>query len=46
MMRGFNDCASEAETIITGGQSVMNPWPIIGGVANVVCDENEYNKVN
>jgi selenide,water dikinase len=25
---------------------VLNPWPIIGGVANVVCDENEYVKVN
>jgi selenide,water dikinase len=24
----------------------MNPWPIIGGVANVVCDESEYVKVN
>jgi selenide,water dikinase len=20
----------------------MNPWPIIGGVANVVCQEDEY----
>ena len=24
----------------------MNPWPIIGGVANVVCFENEYLPVN
>lgn len=24
----------------------MNPWPIIGGVANVVCHESEYIKVN
>jgi len=38
MIRGFNDCATEAKTMITGGQSIMNPWPIIGGVANVVCD--------
>ena len=37
MMRGFNDCAVEADTKITGGQSIMNPWPIIGGVANVMC---------
>lgn len=42
MIRGFNDCASEAGTLITGGQSIMNPWPIIGGVANVVCREDEY----
>ncbi len=24
MIRGFNDCASEANTMITGGQSIMN----------------------
>lgn len=24
----------------------MNPWPIIGGVANVICHEEEYIKVN
>jgi len=46
MIRGFNDCATEAGTKITGGQSIMNPWPIIGGVANVVCHESEYIKVN
>lgn len=34
MIRGFNDCCIEADTQITGGQSIMNPWPIIGGVAN------------
>jgi len=32
--------------MITGGQSIMNPWPIIGGVANVVCREDEYIKPN
>ena len=46
MIRGFNDCAKEADTLITGGQSVMNPWHIIGGVANVVCFEDEYVPVN
>lgn len=46
MIRGFNDCATEAGTMVTGGQSVMNPWPIIGGIANVTCFENEYQKVN
>jgi len=24
----------------------MNPWPVIGGVANVVCHESEYVQVN
>lgn len=46
MIRGFDDCAKEAGTQITGGQSIMNPWPIIGGVANVMCQSNEYTKPN
>lgn len=46
MIRGFNDCAVEAKTIVTGGQSINNPWPIIGGVANVICREEEYIKPN
>lgn len=33
MMKGFNDKAQEAGTKVTGGQSVMNPWPMIGGTA-------------
>lgn len=46
MIKGFNDCATEAGTKITGGQSIMNPWPIIGGVANVVCNEAEFIRPN
>ena len=46
IMRGFNDCAEEAGSMVTGGQSVMNPWPIIGGTAIVMCDESEYLPVN
>lgn len=46
MMRGFNDCATEAKTRITGGQSIMNPWPMIGGVANVMCHQSEYIRPN
>ena len=30
MMIGFNDCCLLANTNVTGGQSVLNPWPIIG----------------
>ena len=37
MIRGLDDCAKEAGTKVTGGQTIMNPWPIIGGVANVMC---------
>ncbi|KAA0152704.1 hypothetical protein FNF27_06448 [Cafeteria roenbergensis] len=39
MMRGFNDCAEEAATSVTGGQTVKNPWPIIGGTATAVVKE-------
>eukprot|EP00002_Diphylleia_rotans_P026657 TRINITY_DN5329_c0_g1_i1.p1 TRINITY_DN5329_c0_g1~~TRINITY_DN5329_c0_g1_i1.p1 ORF type:complete len:306 (-),score=54.61 TRINITY_DN5329_c0_g1_i1:629-1546(-) len=42
MMRGFNDLAREAGTHVTGGQSVLNPWPIIGGVATAVLREEEF----
>lgn len=41
-MRGFNDTATAAGTKVTGGQSVINEWPIIGGVANVVLPESEF----
>mmetsp|Transcript_25526 Transcript_25526/g.25319 ORF Transcript_25526/g.25319 Transcript_25526/m.25319 type:complete len:269 (+) Transcript_25526:383-1189(+) len=42
MIRGFNDTAEEAGTAITGGQSILNPWPIIGGVANTVVKKDEF----
>lgn len=42
MMRGFNDTAREAGTSVTGGQTVQNPWPIIGGVASSLCRESEF----
>jgi len=41
IIEGFNDVAKEAETEVTGGQSVLNPWPIIGGVATSVCTQEE-----
>jgi len=41
MIRGFNDLARKAETNVTGGQTVMNPWPIVGGVAMSVRSERE-----
>lgn len=42
MIEGFNDQAKIANTKITGGQTVKNPWPIIGGVASSVCKKNEF----
>ncbi|XP_013117969.1 inactive selenide, water dikinase-like protein [Stomoxys calcitrans] len=42
IMRGFKDSALEAGTTVTGGQSVVNPWCTIGGVASTICQPNEY----
>src|SRR4051794_41167438 len=33
IIRGFDDTCKLAGTAVTGGQTVKNPWPIIGGVA-------------
>lgn len=42
IMRGFKDSALEAGTTVTGGQTVVNPWCTVGGVASTVCQPNEY----
>jgi selenide,water dikinase len=42
MVKGFRDACTEAETAVTGGQTVLNPWPIIGGVATSVVTREEY----
>jgi len=42
MVRGFRDACTEAGTAITGGQTVLNPWPIIGGVATSIVAEGEF----
>lgn len=42
MMRGFNDTCKAAGTSVTGGQTVLNPWPIIGGVATSVALEGGF----
>ena len=42
MIRGFIDTCTEAGTLVTGGKSVLGPWPIIGGVANTVVRKEEY----
>lgn len=41
LIRGFNDLAKEAGTNCTGGQTVLNPWPIIGGTAHTVCGNED-----
>merc|ERR1719412_3586404 len=41
MMKGFQDTAREAGCLVTGGQTVMNPWVTIGGVASTVCSQED-----
>jgi len=41
IIQGFNDLANEAGTMVTGGQTVLNPWPIIGGVATSICKSED-----
>jgi len=41
MIEGFNDQAKSADTAVSGGQTVRNPWPIIGGVATSICSESD-----
>ena len=40
MMRGFQDTAREAGCLVTGGQTVVNPWCTVGGVASTVCTKD------
>ena len=41
VMKGFSDLALEAGTTINGGQTVINPWYIVGGVASSVVTKDE-----
>lgn len=41
IMKGFAERVRKASTSVTGGQTVMNPWPLIGGVAMRVVAESE-----
>eukprot|EP00796_Vickermania_ingenoplastis_P006752 gene6752-4844_t len=41
ILRGFAERVSLAQTRVTGGQTVMNPWPLIGGVAMSVVAASE-----
>eukprot|EP00547_Thalassionema_nitzschioides_P002060 CAMPEP_0194209034 /NCGR_PEP_ID=MMETSP0156-20130528/7300_1 /TAXON_ID=33649 /ORGANISM="Thalassionema nitzschioides, Strain L26-B" /LENGTH=391 /DNA_ID=CAMNT_0038936119 /DNA_START=18 /DNA_END=1193 /DNA_ORIENTATION=- len=42
MVKGFSDACDEAETVVTGGQTVLNPWPVIGGVATSVVTKEDF----
>uniref|UniRef100_A0A2K5P1I3 selenide, water dikinase n=1 Tax=Cercocebus atys TaxID=9531 RepID=A0A2K5P1I3_CERAT len=40
--QGFKDAAEEAGTSVTSGQTVLNPWIVLAGVATTVCQPNEF----
>ncbi|KAJ8250126.1 hypothetical protein COCON_G00233420 [Conger conger] len=42
VIQGFKDASEEAGTSVTGGQTVLNPWIVLGGVATAVCQPNEF----
>jgi len=42
IMKGFNDLVVEAGSKVTGGQTVLNPWPTIGGTAMSACKREEF----
>lgn len=39
LIKGFDDHCKAAGTVVSGGQSVLNPWTIIGGTAVTMCAE-------
>lgn len=41
MIQGFNEKCNEAKTSVTGGQTVYNPWVLIGGTAMAVVEESK-----
>uniref|UniRef100_A0A2K6JTZ4 Selenide, water dikinase 1 n=1 Tax=Rhinopithecus bieti TaxID=61621 RepID=A0A2K6JTZ4_RHIBE len=42
IIEGFKDAAEEAGTSVIGGQTVLNPWIVLGEVATTVCQPNEF----
>jgi len=42
MIEGFSDFCKSAGVEVTGGQTVLNQWPIIGGTAMSCCEPGEF----
>eukprot|EP00008_Paramoeba_atlantica_P011024 CAMPEP_0201489798 /NCGR_PEP_ID=MMETSP0151_2-20130828/23755_1 /ASSEMBLY_ACC=CAM_ASM_000257 /TAXON_ID=200890 /ORGANISM="Paramoeba atlantica, Strain 621/1 / CCAP 1560/9" /LENGTH=251 /DNA_ID=CAMNT_0047875493 /DNA_START=369 /DNA_END=1124 /DNA_ORIENTATION=- len=42
MILGFTHLALESGSKVTGGQTVLNEWPLIGGVAMTTAKEHEF----
>ena len=41
MIKGYNDLCLKAGLHVSGGQTVKNPWPIIGGVTQTICKDQD-----
>lgn len=46
IIKGFKETATEASTEVRGGQTAINPWCSIGGVATAVCRPHELIPLN
>ena len=42
MIQGFTEAAQQAKTQVGGGQTVFNPWPMMGGCAIAVVEDDGY----
>ncbi|XP_054351391.1 selenide, water dikinase 1-like [Pongo pygmaeus] len=42
IVQGFKDAAEEAGTSVMGGQTVLNPWIVLGRVTTTVCRPIEF----
>jgi selenide,water dikinase len=46
LIKGFSDACHEAGTAVTGGQTVFNPWVLIGGTAMATIKEKDLIRPN
>ena len=46
MIQGFTDAAEQAKTQVGGGQTVYNPWPMMGGCAIAVVEDGGFTMPN
>lgn len=46
MIQGFTDAAVQAKTQVGGGQTVYNPWPMMGGCAIAIVKDDEFMMPN
>ena len=42
IMKGFKEAAREAGSRVSGGQTLINPWMMVGGAATSICAQEEY----